>query len=85
MNESQSQFQFLEASVKLQRMQGKTEIRRKDLVQQILQVNPQSGYGTSTPFGANFTKHLRTIAAQQGGRYVLDKPKGPRANARIVF
>ena len=85
MNEFQSQRQFLEATVNFQRMQGKKSILRKDLVQQILRVNPQSTYGSNSPFGANFTKHLRSIAAEQGGKYVKDKRTGPNANARIEF
>jgi hypothetical protein len=82
MNEFQNQRQFLESSVNLQRLQGKKTIRRKDLVQQILQVNPQKTYGDRSPFGANFTKHLRDIAVQQGGRYVKDTNG---RNARIEF
>ena len=82
MNESQSQFQFLQASINLQRMQGKRVIARRDLVRDILDVNPQNTYGTNTPFGANFTKHLRAIAAQQGASYVKDLNG---KNARLEF
>jgi hypothetical protein len=82
MNEFQEQFNFLNAAVKLQRMDGKRVITRKELVRKILAVNPQSTYGTNTPFGANFTKHLRTIAKQTGGNYVKDTNG---KNARIEF
>lgn len=82
MNESKEQYKFLEAAVNLQRMQGKKTIRRKDLVAKILGVNPQDDYGTGVPFGANFTKHLRTIATANGGQYVKDTNG---RNARIEF
>jgi hypothetical protein len=82
MNESQSQFQFLQAAVNLQRMEGKRSIKRRDLVASILVVNPQSSYGCNSPFGANFTKHLRIIANQSGAQYVKDKNG---KNARLEF
>lgn len=82
MTEFQEQFNFLNAAVKLQRMTGAQVIYRQDLVKRILGVNPQPDYGTGVPFGANFTKHLRAIAAQQGGQYVKDKNG---RNARIQF
>lgn len=85
MNESREQFKFLEAAVKLQKMDGKKTILRKELVRKILAVNPQSTYGCNSPFGANFTKHLRIIAKEQGGKYVKDKATGPNSNARIEF
>lgn len=82
MNESREQFKFLEAAVKLQRMAGHRTIHRKELVRKILGVNPQPDYGTGVPFGANFSKHLRTIAQQEGGKYVKDSNG---KNARIEF
>lgn len=82
MIESREQYKFLEAAVNLQRLNGHKTIKRKELVHKILGVNPQRDYGTGVPFGANFTKHLRAIAAAQGGKYVKDTNG---RNARIEF
>jgi hypothetical protein len=82
MNESKRQYQYLEAAVLLQHGHGKNVIYRRDLVRDILGINPQPDYGTGVPFGANFSKHLRNIAKAHGANYVKD---ANGKNARIEF